>query len=241
MPAMIYLYSKLRIRYKDPYELFITTYINRIAPVFSTIEHEADKIRDDYYQKLGDSFDPENGDEADCAELAVEKGINYYEGMSLMQYNTKLMWISTVYEFWEQQTRKFLYDEITHTHKFYDKKDNESDYKDFCTKGIDDIKEWFLWFDYNLELQDSWKNINELRLLTNVIKHGDGWSATQLQKLKPAYFKDDLNINRLKLYKNTLNNVVLDVQQEDFVRYCKSLAKFWDEIPERLSSISDSI
>ncbi|MBU3073878.1 hypothetical protein [Clostridium estertheticum] len=240
MPAMLYLPNKLRTRLKDHYELFINTYVNRIAPVFSTIEHEADKIRDDYYQELGENFNPERDNEADCAELAVEKGFNYYEGMSLMQYNTKLMWISTVYEFWEQQIRKFLYGEITRSHKFYDKKDNESKYKDFCTKGIDDIKATFLWFDYNLELQDSWKDINELRLLTNVIKHGDGWSATELQKNKPLYFKDDeSNINRLELYRNTLNNVVLNVQEKDFVRYCKSLAKFWDELPERLSSISD--
>jgi len=183
MPAMLYLYSKLRTSFKNPYELFIKTYINRIAPVFSTIEHEADKIRDDYYQELGNYFDPENDNESDYAELAMEKGFNYYEGMSLMQYNTKLMWISTVYEFWERQIRKYLYDEITHIHKFYNKKGNECDYKDFCTKGIDNIKEEFLWFNYDMELQDSWKDINELRLLTNVIKHGDGWSATELQKL----------------------------------------------------------
>jgi hypothetical protein len=239
MSATLYLNRSRRERLKKPYELFIDTYTNKIAPQFLNIEHEAEKISAEYYDELGKYFNPESDDPAEYAELAWEKGIDYYEGISLMKYNTKMMWISTVYQFWEQQVRRFLYNEISHTHKFYDNRGNESDYKDFCTKGINDIKSEFLWFDYNLELQNSWKEINELRLLTNVIKHGDGWSAEQLQKLKPEYFEDELQINRLALYKTTLNDEVLNIEQEDFVRYCKSLIKFWDELPEYLHSITE--
>ncbi|MFR5643184.1 hypothetical protein [Clostridium paraputrificum] len=232
MLAMLYLYRSRRESLKKPYEYFRDTYINRIAPQFLNIEQEAEKVSEEYYSELGRYFNNESDDPGDYAELAWEKGLDYYEGVSLMKYNTKMMWISTVYQFWEQQVRKFLYDEISHTHIL-------GDYKDFCTKGISDIKEIFLWFNYNLELKNSWKEINELRLVNNVIKHGDGWSARELQKIKPEYFEDELQINRLELYKNSLNDEVLNINEYDFERYCNSLIGFWDELPERIESIDE--
>ena len=239
MLATLYLSRSRKERLKRPYELFIDTYTNKIEPQFINIEQESKKISEEYYNELGKYFNPEFDDPEYYAELAWEKGIDYYEGISLMKYNTKMMWISTVYQFWEQQVRRFLYDEISNTHEFYDNKENKIGYKDFCSNGINDIKSEFIWFDYNLELKSSWKEINELRLLSNVIKHGDGRSAKQLQKLKPEYFQDESKINRLELYKTTLNDEVLNIGQEDFVRYCKSLIEFWEEIPEYLYSTTE--
>ena len=70
--------------------------------------------------------------------------------------------------------KDFLFEEISRTHKMYDKKNNEITFKNFCTRGIDEIKEEFLEFNYNLETLTIWSDIDELRLLANVIKHGDG-------------------------------------------------------------------
>lgn len=149
---------------------------------------------------MGRYFNPDYHDPSDFAEEAWEAGIEHYEGTALMKYNTRLMWISTLYQFWEQQVRKFIYEEVTRTHSFIDKKGKEILFKQFCTRGIDDIKEAFLGFDQDLEKLGSWERINELRLLANVIKHGAGWSATQLKLLRPDFFKDSsLNYNLLDL------------------------------------------
>lgn len=77
------------------------------------------------------------------------------------------------------------------THNFIDKKGNEIPFNKFCTKGIEDIRDEFLAFDQDLEKFSCWGKISELRLLSNVIKHRDGWSATQLKQLKPDFFKSD--------------------------------------------------
>ena len=53
-----------------------------------------------------------------------------------MKYNTKLMWISTLYQFWEQQVRKFIYEEVTKTHKFIDKKGMKFFLKIFVQKEL---------------------------------------------------------------------------------------------------------
>lgn len=154
-----------------------------------------------------------------------------------MKYNTKLMWISTLYQFWEQQVRKFIYEEVSMTHKFIDKKGKEVLFKDFCTKGIDDIEEEFLEFGQDLEKFPCWIKIYELRLLTNVIKHGDGWSATRLKELRPDFFKADFSeYDLLDLYKTTLNEKVLNIDDDEFQKYCEAIVEFWEALPERMYS-----
>lgn len=237
MRAQLYLYEPLRLKFKAPYRLYIDTYTRRIAPVFDNIEEEAKQIADEHFRKMGAYFNPDYHDEGDFAEAAWEKGLEHFEGLSLIRYNTKLMWFSTMYQFWEQQVRKFLFEEISRTHKMYDKKNNEITFKSFCTRGIDEIMEVFLKFNYNLETLTIWSDIDELRLLANVIKHGEGRSASQLEQLKPRYFKSQVSSsNLLELYKSTLTEVVLNIDELDFIRYGEALIKFWDELPERMYS-----
>lgn len=203
--------------------------------MFSNIKEESKTIAEERYREMGSYFNPDCDDESDFAEAAWEAGLEHYEGMSLMQYNTKLMWISTLYQFWEQQVRKFIYEEVNMTHQFIDKKGNKMPFKDFCTRGISDIKEIFLDFDQDLEKLSCWGKINELRLLTNVIKHGDGRSATQLKKLRPDFFKViHIKSDLLDLYKTTLNKIALNINDDEFQIYCEAIINFWDELPERM-------
>lgn len=237
MKAQLYLYDELRKNFQRPIELYKKTYLNKVMSLFSNIEEEAKKIADERYFELGQNFNPDYHDEADCAEDAMNAGLEHYEGMSLMRYNTKLMWISTLFQFWEQQVRKFIFEEVMRTHKFIDKKGKEVLFKDFCTKGIDDIKEEFFEFNQDLTKFPCWEKINELRLLTNVIKHGDGWSATQLKTIRPDFFKANFaSRDLLDLYKTTLNKTVLNIDDAEFHEYCEAIIQFWDALPERMYS-----
>ena len=237
MKAQLYLYDTLRKKFQGSIKLIYYTYSKRIKPIFENIEDESNAIAEKKYQELGKHYNPDYHDPAILAEDAWLTGLEHYESMALMRYNTKLMWISTLYQFWEQQVRKFVYEEITKTHKFIDKKGNEILFKDFCTRGIEDIKEIFLEFNQDIEKLKCWHKIDELRLLVNVIKHGDGWSATQLKKLRPDFFKTEFfEQDLLNLYKTTLNEQVLNINDCEFHKYCKALIEFWDVLPERMYS-----
>jgi hypothetical protein len=239
MKAQLYLYDSLRRKFQKSIELFNDTYTNRINPIFKNIEEESEAIAKKRYEELGRYFNPDYHDPSDFAENAWETGLEYYENMDLMKYNTKLMWISTLYQFWEQQVRKFIYEEVTRTHKFIDKKGNEILFKGFCTKGIEDIKEEFLEFNQDLDKLNCWTKVNELRLLANVIKHGDGWSASQLKVLRPDFFKSDFSsYDLLDLYKTTLNKLVLNIDDDELQKYCNALIEFWEVLPERMYSKS---
>lgn len=237
MRAQLYLDNRIRKMLKEPFETFAKTYDERIIPIFSSLEEESQTIADEKYDALGRYFNPERDDPADYAEMAWEAGLEHYESMSLMQYNMRLMWISTLYQFWEQQVRKFVFEEVTRTHKFIDKKGNDVDFAGFCTRGIDDIKDEFNEFGQDLEKLKSWPKIEELRLLANVIKHGEGWSATKLKQLRPDYFDAGIiSADLLDLYKTTLGERVLNIDDREYKIYCDAIIQFWDELPDVLYS-----
>ncbi|WP_301107116.1 hypothetical protein [Sporosarcina sp.] len=234
--AQLYLYQKLREKFQKPYDYYHEVYLNKITVVFDNLEEEADKIAQRHYEELGQYFDPDRHDYEDFADVAYEKGIEYYEAISLIRYNNQLMWISTLYQFWEQQVRKFLFDEIKSSGiTLCTKKGKEIEFSRFCTRGIKDIKEQFLRFGQDIEQLSCWQTIDELRLLANVIKHGEGVSTNDLEKLRPDIFKSGvLDNNLMKMHRTVLNEQVLNVKYMDFVMYKDALQSFWGELPEGL-------
>lgn len=240
MRGQLYLYKQLRLNLQEPYQLFIKTYQERIEPIFDNIEKESDKIGEKFLDECSESFNPDCDDPSDYYEAANDRRINYYENMSLMKYNTKLMWISTTFQFWEQQVRKFLYKELKRTHIPTYKDGTEKPFRAFCSNGFFEIEEKFNYFGQDLNKLNSWNKINELRLLTNTIKHGDGPAAKKLKKIRKDIFECDfLDCDLLELNRSTLTEITLNVTTEDFIIYCNSLIEFWEELPERLYLIKD--
>ena len=142
----------------------------------------------------------------------------------------RLMWISTIYQFWEQQVRKFLYDKITHSgYTLCDENRKEMSFENYCT-NFAQIREQFERFDQNLEELKCWSTIKELKLLANVIKHGEGRASINLEKIKSEFFKSDL----MKSYRTVLNKQALNINDSDFVKYKVALQNFWKELPDKL-------
>ncbi|MNL65521.1 hypothetical protein D3C87_1898610 [compost metagenome] len=84
-----------------------------------------------------------------------------------------------------------------------------------------------------------------MELLTNTIKHGDGDSAKKLRKIRPDIFKssfggyssDLLELNGAVL----LDGYTLKVTEDDLTEYINATKTFWDEMPERVFSDTESI
>lgn len=82
--------------------------------------------------------------------------------------------------------------------------------------------------------------IHELKLLTNVIKHGHGKSYKQLKKVRPDYFEHNDFVfsnerDTIKTWKSVYNNYrALNVQEKEFYIYLESINKFWESLPERV-------
>ncbi|MEK4117672.1 hypothetical protein NST44_16025 [Paenibacillus sp. FSL W8-0919] len=235
MRPFIYLPPRLKNDFKKEIGLFVTTYIERISPVFSSIDDESQQKAEEYYSEIGCYFDPERDDPAEYAQRAHEFGYEYWAGMMLMQYNTRLMNISTLYQYWEQQLRRFFYSELTRQHRLFDTKGRQYEFKNFCT-NITQIENVLLQCGVDKNSLNSWTKINELRLVQNVIKHGDGKSAEDLEISRPDIFRTvaDSETRIKDLYLSILNERALDIDDSEFIKYGEALQEFWDELPEHM-------
>lgn len=89
-----------------------------------------------------------------------------------------------------------------------------------------EAKKIFSDFGFNIEKSKQWKKINELRLLVNVIKHGDGVSKKRLNKIRKDFF-----YNTKSKIGNALNDMTLNVQEEDLTNYFCVILNFINDMP----------
>jgi hypothetical protein len=219
---------KLKIR---QIKSFLDIYEEKMLPIFSSIEQEADKIARKHYDDLMSTPSDGSSDGSEFADAAIDVGLEYYQTMKLIGYNTLAAWISVMYQFWEQQIRSFLYQEL--------KRYITQSVTKFCENGLIDAIEWLRFFNVDLKSFPSWQGINEMSLLVNVIKHGDGRSAKALNKIKPDLFKKDewfVEEELLKITGTSLLEEVINIDSETLKYYGQSLIRFWEDLPETMYS-----
>ncbi|MFJ7405864.1 MULTISPECIES: hypothetical protein [unclassified Lysinibacillus] len=94
---------------QKPYDNFESMYQFSIIPIFENLSEESQ----DYIDFLADDFMREEemvSLPSSLQKFIVKQGMDAHNEYLLMQYNIRLMLISTMYQFWEQQVRKFLYE-----------------------------------------------------------------------------------------------------------------------------------
>lgn len=226
MKSQLYLHDSLRKFYISEIETFIRVFNLKLFPAFSDIDQEAEQLGQDCFDEVMNSPGDGSLDPATLAESAMDKAISHYSDLSLVKYEFTAISTATLYLIWEQQVRRFLFKEMSHVF--------EIKYSEFCTRGIGEIKENFKKHNVDIEKLNSWPRLNELRLLCNVIKHGDGGAAQKLLKInkglfKAEYHKDVYGLN----LDTTLLDESLEINQDIFNNYGKNIVTFWNELPER--------
>lgn len=219
--------------YKQRIKSFVDNYKIRLASQFVNLEDEVEKATEVYRIEISGQFDPERSDPGEFADREREFSIDYWQTLELMKYNTYMMTIATLYQIWEQQIRDILYQEITRFTKLVNRDGKDLKFTDFCTT-FGEIKELFSKSDWPPDLITSWDTINELRLVQNVIKHGDGLAAKQLKDIQPTFFRNVGETLIMDLYGNTLNETALSIPDTMIDRYGEALITFWEEMPIRM-------
>jgi hypothetical protein len=210
---------------KSEISSYVDIYFEKLLPVFRDIENDADRYASEFYENFmaRPAYD-DSVDISSIAERALEMGIQHYSYLKLGRYNLTATWHATIYQLWEQQLRLFLFREMSHVYKI--------EFKTFCT-NLKKIKDNFKFHNVDIESFSCWPQIEELRLLCNVIKHGHGDSAQKLRSLNAALFKRDRDIDYMDLYKTTLLEETLNIDETTLQNYKEALLSFWEQIPER--------
>jgi hypothetical protein len=221
MKTQLYFYKPLMKKYQKDLSL-VEIYYNKTKIHFENIEKEANDYANSVFKNY---LVTENTDESSVAEFAIDKGHEMYESLLTMKSTHLLMTISMLYHIWEQQLLQFTKSELEHNIQFND--------TSLAVKHIVAIFK-----EHNIELPNkkSWKTIQELKMLTNIIKHGEGVSSKKLRKIRPGFFnKKDIPTFFL------LDNYSLNVSELDLYSYIAATKDFWNELPERAFAEIDKI
>lgn len=179
--------------------------------IIFTIEYFRDKIflREEYFEQVLNEYKQEkikqneNQDVWETTLLATQ--------LLEIQYRMELMYISLICQMFEQ----FIINQIIE--------------KLELNKGMyfANAKKKFKLYGFEFETLKSWKKIEELRLLVNVIKHGDGDSKNKLHEIRKDLFYSKEN----EMLRNTINDMTLNVTAKDFFEYCMNIIEFIEQMP----------
>lgn len=231
--TQLYFWKPLIRDYQQDISL-VGDYHKRTMVVFSDIDKEVEKYAEELYESFPGT---EDTDLASVAEWAQDEAIKKYQTLSIMKSNHLLMTISMLYHLWEQQLIKFTIHELERCLKF----DNK-------TMSLSDIQLIFRLHGVDILKTKSWLKLRELKCLVNTIKHGDGDSADKLRKIRPDFFllpdlfPDDKEIDTLELCGSVLlDEYSLQVSEGDLYPYIEAAKEFWDEMPERAYSDTETL
>jgi len=194
---------------------------------FSDLEKRADEVSDAEYKRLVSSYSwDDSTSEEELWEFAREKGLSFFLMMSDFRQATVNLLVVGLFHLFEQQLHHIATDGLFST---------LPPIKDAKIQTTED------WYRKHLEIDfqsyPGWDLIaNELRLLANAIKHGDGSSAAKLRELKPELFRSPYTSDDgiLRVAKNfasmkigiPLNGESIYVPDELLRRYGESVLDF---------------
>ena len=215
---------------------YCESFINELEFVEETYYTKIDKIYDDpdieadrYMNYLENNIDKVK---AQCIEDVepeiLSMSYSRYNLIKNMKYRNLIVYISLVYEMFEQ----FLLSKVKNQLLLsQDKKYTTS----IDIKYLEQIKNVFLKYNLDFDKIEEYKKINELRLLNNVIKHGNGDSKEKLLKIRPDIFNNSNGLDKSNLYNQTIISDNLNITNNDFKEYVDNIKKFLKKIPPKLS------
>lgn len=97
--------------------------------------------------------------------------------------------------------------------------------------------------EINIESFHSWKKLKELEYVCNAVKHAEGYSAKNLEKVRPDLFKNpillglpDINFSGKRLLiRQPLAGYDIYLQETDIKQYALAIEDFWNEFIEKLN------
>ncbi|MDM5249637.1 hypothetical protein [Lysinibacillus sp. G4S2] len=260
----LYFNPYIKDSYTRIYDVLLETYNRTYDAMYKDVKENPKKIADLYLieanETIPNNYNHEYDDGSEYYEQIEGYVADRMQEQSLMHYQFVLMSLSNLYQVFEQQLRKWLFEEMTHHHNEYINQikftlDKEEDYGEFYsqfgalrnvlqemkltfTMPTKEISEWDDLFgvieDSGIEVPivetEIWETIRECNLISNTFKHGSGTSAKALHKIHPEYFETATTAKLMNLYRTTNMKEVLSVDKISFEKYVTAMKTFWEKL-----------
>jgi hypothetical protein len=201
----------------------------RVLPAFDNIDEEASRVEEEEYRRLCGSFDPETGpDEASLAEWAQDHAVSHYMTLHEVRQGVVNLFGVGLWHRFEQQLATYARRALP-----YEFQPPNPPSKD--------VEGALMEMGINLALLPSYPKIEELRLLANCAKHGDGPSCAQLAVKRPDLFRTPWQNAEGHFPSLVPLRVIAPLGGEDlyltpeaFKEYAEAVKTFWEEFAAEL-------
>ena len=163
---------------------YVKTYgevvLKDIVPAFANLSVRATAIADAEFQRLGHlpASGDCDGDMSVQAEAAQDKGQVFYDTMMGIRQSTLNLFAAGLFHLLEQKLADICRDGAFGAAPPGDTK-------------LSVVAEWYrVHFNLDLTKLSAWPKIDQLRLLANSVKHGEGDSAAKLRTIRPDIFEE---------------------------------------------------
>lgn len=216
-------------------EVFRDSLQNRLLASFDDIEEEANKVTEEAWRRFGESASPDI-DPGDLAESARDAGVQHYMNLSNLKQGLINAYASFCYHLFEQQLFYFHRKELL----------SQTEANDHRLFRLEEIQRRLMSRDVGLDGFAAWNKIQELRLVSNVVKHADGPSCEKLKARRPDMFSDPNTRDIDELLGESsveLKAVFQPMFGEDFYltiqdlkEYVEAVIVFWNEMANLLQN-----
>lgn len=223
------------IPYVKAYGEFV---LNEILTPLSNLENRADEIANSEFERLGSqpAYEDCDVDIGALAERAFNKGLAFYETMSPLRQTALNLFAAGLFHLIEQHLANLCRDATFEVAPPRDTK-------------LKIVREWYQsHFQLDLSSLAPWPKIDELRLVANAIKHGEGDSADELRKVRPELFQPPslrelpLNISRPHIpIEMPLAGQDLYVTEPLFSEYCQAANQLFTDIANHFEAHGEEV
>lgn len=209
----------------EQHDFFIKEAKSRLLSQFSDIETEADVKANETLERLASKFDPDKHDESDFYEIAHDNAISHWMALDQLRESVGLAVAAGMFHQFEKTLRDKIVRELNHCLEpaFVRETVWSSDYPT--------LMELLQWLGIDIKEQSFTKEIDVLRLVINVYKHGDGASHKKLSKQHPEFYGGSDFFTKLNIDPDfdTLKLSIADID-----RFAAAINEFWRALPARL-------
>ena len=217
--------------YRDQIDRLVDTLTVRLLPTFESVHAEVEAIQREAYQANHECASDGNWLDPHMAhDVAFEASITHFDIVLDLRQGLQNMFAVTLYHLFEQQVRAFHVRVLNHKPLKF---------------GPDVLKAWDKTLPDPVLTTGQRSGLDELRLLANTVKHGDGASAQELYTAAPHLFladyeQDALDDPTVIILKPDIGTPLfgqdLFVHLDDIQRYRQLLNGVWSAYLEALGA-----
>jgi len=215
--------------YRDQIDRLVDTLTVRLLPTFDSVHAEVEAIQREAYRANNERANDGNWlDPQTAHDAAFEASSVHFDIVLDLRQGLQNMFALTLYHLFEQQVRAFHVRVLHHKPLKF---------------GPDVLKAWDKTLPDPVLTTEQLSGLDELRLLANAVKHGDGASAQELYTAAPHLFladyeQDALDDPTVIVHKPDIGTPLfgqdLFVRLDDIHRYRQLLNGVWSAYLEAL-------